>query len=127
MKILIADDAKAVRQRLHELLKDISGVDGISEAANCEEAIQAFHTDQPEVVVLDIRMPGGSGIDVLRLIKQQKPSTKVLIMTNYPYPQYRDKCIQEGADHFFDKSNEFTAIASVLKAFSLVPVTGETH
>lgn len=116
LRVLIADDAEAVRKRLHELLNDVDGIDAISESATYGETIDSFHSGHPDVVVLDIRMPGGSGVDILKLIKQESPGTRVLIMTNYPYPQYRERCLSAGADYFFDKSNEFSRIAEVLKS-----------
>ena len=60
-------------------------------------------------------MPGGSGIDVLREIKQNNQTPLVIVLTNYPYPQYRRKCMDAGADFFFDKSTEFDKVTEVLK------------
>ena len=66
-------------------------------------------------MILDIRLLGGSGIDVLRTLKQEKPSPHVIMLTNYPYPQYREKCLEAGADFFFDKSREFHQVTEVLQ------------
>jgi len=70
-------------------------------------------------VILDIRMPGGSGIDVLEDIKKINAAPIVIILTNYPYPQYRKKCMAAGADYFFDKSSEFEKVTEVLKKLIL--------
>jgi len=60
-------------------------------------------------------MPGGSGIDVLRSIKKDRPAPIVMMLTNYPYPQYRKRCMDVGADCFFDKSSEFNMVTDALK------------
>jgi DNA-binding response OmpR family regulator len=66
-------------------------------------------------VILDIRMPGGSGMDVLQAIKREKQAPMVIMLTNYPYPQYRKKCLGLGADYFFDKSTEFEKVTELFK------------
>jgi two-component system response regulator DevR len=72
----------------------------------------------PDVVILDIRMPGGSGIDVLKTIKKKNEVPVIIMLTNYPHSQYRDKCMQNGADFFFDKSIDFKEIVKVVGGIS---------
>jgi DNA-binding NarL/FixJ family response regulator len=115
MKVFIADDSAIIRERLINLLTECPGVEIIGQAQDATEAIAKLGTLNPDVVILDIRMPGESGIAILRSIKQCKLAPKVIILTNYPYPQYRDKCLELGADYFFDKSTEFDKIPMVLK------------
>jgi DNA-binding NarL/FixJ family response regulator len=66
-------------------------------------------------MIIDIKMPKGTGIDVLKSVKSQNPQTVVIILTNYPYPQYLEKCMEEGADYFFDKSTEFSRITDIIE------------
>lgn len=113
--VLIADDSSAVRERLVTMLADLKGVEVIGQAQNVEEAIASIRLLKPKAVILDIRMPGGSGINVLQAIKLEAPSPVVIILTNYPYLQYRKKCLEAGADFFFDKSTEFNKIPQVFK------------
>ena len=115
MKVFIADDSDIVRERLKEMLSEISEVEIIGEAGDGEEAIKGILELHPDVVILDIRMPGGNGIDVLQAIKRGDPAPTVIMLTNYPYPQYRKKCMDLGADYFFDKSNEFEKVVEVLE------------
>jgi len=63
---------------------------------------------------LDLQMPGGRGMDVLKTIKREQPSSTVIVLTNHGYPQYSKKCLQNGARFFFDKSTEFQKVAVVL-------------
>ena len=70
---------------------------------------------KPDVVILDIHLPGSSGIEVLEAIKKDKPAPIVIMFTNYPYPQYRKRCMDLGADFFFDKSTEHEKLTEVFK------------
>jgi DNA-binding NarL/FixJ family response regulator len=104
---------------LSEIISDMSGVSLLGEAGSVGEAIQGIRKLQPNVVVLDIRMPGGSGIDVLGEVKKYDRPPVVIMITNYQDPMYRDRCMQAGADFFFDKSTEFGKVQETLA--SLVP------
>ena len=115
MKILIVDDSEIMRERLKVMLSDITELKNISQAKDIPNATSSFQKLHPEVVILDIRMPGGSGIDVLQEIKKGNQPPLVIILTNYPYPQYRRKCMELGADYFFKKSTEFTNVMEALK------------
>lgn len=114
MKVLIADDSKFVRERLIRMLSDMEGIKVVGEAGDAQEAIQSIQRIKPDVAILDIRMPGGNGVKVLEAIKGKSMDVKVIMLTNYPYPQYRKKCMEGGADFFFDKSKEFRKIKEVL-------------
>jgi DNA-binding NarL/FixJ family response regulator len=63
-------------------------------------------------------MPGGTGLDVLRAVRPDHPDVKIVICTNFPYPQYRTECLSIGANHFLDKSKEFSLIPEILKEWS---------
>jgi DNA-binding NarL/FixJ family response regulator len=115
MKVLIVDDSAIIREILRDILSEITELENITQAKDSLEAISSFEKVNPDVVILDIRMPGGSGIDVLRKIKKSNQPSLVIVLTNYPYPQYRRICIAAGADYFFDKSNEFEKVTEVLK------------
>ena len=115
MKVFIADDSDVVRDRLIEMISEIKGVEITGQARTASEAIQAIVKLKPDVVVLDIRMPAGNGIHVLEMIKKLKLDAKIIMLTNYPYPQYRQKCFKAGADFFFDKDTEFVQVSEVLK------------
>jgi DNA-binding NarL/FixJ family response regulator len=117
LKVFIADDSLVVREHLVTMLDELAGVEIVGQAENVAEAISAIRNVQPDVVILDIGMPGGSGIDVLQNIKQDKAASTVIILTNYPYPEYRQKCLAAGADFFLDKSTEFNQIPELFERF----------
>jgi CheY-like chemotaxis protein len=115
VKAYIVDDSEVVIERLKTMLSELKEIEIIGQANNPFDAINGIRTLKPDVVTLDLQMPGGSGIGVLLSTKRDDPSPTVLILTNYPYPQYRKKCMEAGADFFFDKSTEFEKIPEVLK------------
>jgi len=117
MKIFLADDSVPVRERIKEMLAEIPGIEITGEAGDGLEAIKAIGELKPDAVILDIRMPGANGIEVLENIKRENPALLVIVLTYYPYPQYQEKCQDLGADFFFDKSTEFEKVTDVLKQF----------
>lgn len=115
MKVFIADDSAVVRERLVEMISELPGIEIIGQAQEALEATNAIMKLKPDVVILDIRMPGGSGLNVLKDIKKDLDAPVVIMLTSYPYPQYRQRCIDEGADFFFNKSTEFDRVTEVLE------------
>jgi len=115
LKVVIADDSLIVQERLVTILDELAGVEVVGQVENVAEAIRSIRNLRPDVVILDIHMPGGSGVDVLRTIKQDPVRPVVIILTNYPYSEYRQKCLQAGADFFLDKSAEFEQISVLLE------------
>lgn len=117
MRVLIVDDSILLRERLTAMISELPGIEVIGQAENAEKAINSIRILKPDVAILDIRMPGGSGFEVLENIKNEKSTPLIIVLTNYPYPQYRKKCMDSGADFFFDKSTEFQKVIEVLKKF----------
>ena len=115
MKVFLVDDSLVIRQRLKRLLADVQEVQVVGESGTVQEATDAILEQKPDVVLLDIHLFNGSGIAVLQRLKKEKPAPAVIILTNYPYPQYRLKCLEAGADFFFVKSTEFDQIVPALK------------
>ena len=115
IRIFIADDSLIVRERLVTMLNELAGIEIVGQAENVAEAVSGIRDLQPDVVILDIRMPGGSGIKVLQNIKQAGAGPMVIILTNFPYPGYRQRYLQAGADFFLDKSTEFDQIPDLLE------------
>ena len=115
MRIFIADDSELLRVRLVDMLSEIEGIEIVGQAQESLDAIESIEKLNPHVVILDVRMPQGDGIKVLEAIKKNLQSPKVIIFTNYPYPQYRKRYMDAGADFFFDKSTEFEKLVDTVK------------
>jgi DNA-binding NarL/FixJ family response regulator len=114
-RVLIADDSPTVRERLVSLLGDLGDVDVVGQARDEAETVRLVRSLRPDVVILDIRMPEGSGIGVLRSLRNEAERPKFIMLTNYPYLAYRRTCLEAGASYFFDKSSEFDQIPQALE------------
>ncbi|MCK4943980.1 MAG: response regulator transcription factor [Candidatus Aminicenantes bacterium] len=115
MKVFIVDDSSVVRDRLRLMLSEIKKVDIVGEADNVVVALRMIREIPSELIILDIRLKGGNGFDLLKLIKKSFSHMKVIMLTNYPYAQYRRRALEMGADYFFDKSTEFERVVEVAK------------
>ena len=114
LKVLVVDDSVMVCSRLTEAIQPVPGIEIVGEVHDGVEAIQTIKSINPDVVILDIRLPGINGLGVLEEIKKTPPSPTVIMLTNFPYLQYRQKAISLGADYFFEKSIEFNKAVEVL-------------
>jgi DNA-binding NarL/FixJ family response regulator len=113
LKVLVVDDSAPVRHRLIELISTLPGVE-ILEAAQASEARHAIRSGRPDVVVLDLHMPGGSGIEVLEALREDGPRPTTIVLTNDPTPQSRVACFRIGADFFLDKTTEFQQAVDII-------------
>lgn len=127
MKVLIVDDSRLLRERLVSMISELPGIDVIAQAQNAAGANDSIQELHPDVVILDIRLSKGNGIDVLQEIKKDRSAPVTIMFTNYPYPQYRKKCQEAGADFFFDKSTEFHKITGVLEKIGQESPEGSTR
>ncbi len=114
MTVLIADGSQAVVERLTTMLSELPGI-RIVHAGTATEALGAVRSLRPDVVLLDLQLPGGRGIDVLKTIGRVHPSSIVIVFTNHSHPQYRKTCLANGAHFFVDKSTEFQKVTEVLR------------
>ena len=112
---LIIDDSEIIRDRLAEILNEVNGVKQVGTAASAGAGLTLAASTKPLLVILDIRMPDMCGIEILEKIKMIKPAPVIAVLTNYPHPSYRSRCLELGADYFFDKSSEFDKIKYIMK------------
>ena len=117
-KVFIVDDSTIVRERLVTLLAEVPNVTIAGEANAARDAIAGITAQRPDIVVLDISMPGGSGLKVLETVKKEQPAPMVIMLTNFDHPQYRQRCMQLGADHFLDKSSNFERVLEIVRDFA---------
>ncbi|HCL00348.1 MAG TPA: response regulator [Candidatus Marinimicrobia bacterium] len=118
MKILIVDDSDILRNHLITVLSDIENIEIVGESLDTDLAIKDIKKKKPDLVILDICIPGEGGIHVLKIAKKKYPDLKVIIFTDYPYPQYRTKCMEIGANYFFDKSTETEKLIETIKTLA---------
>ena len=97
MRVLIVDDHLVVRRGLRSMLADAKDVEIVGEASSAGEAIKRATSLRPDILVLDIRMPGMNGLRLLRCLKEQLPDIKVIILTNYDDEQFLLEAFRAGA------------------------------
>jgi DNA-binding NarL/FixJ family response regulator len=115
LKVFISDDSATVRERLVTMALDLPEIAVVGQAHDVPGSLDAIRQTRPDVVILDIRLPGGNGIKVLREVKKMNPAPRVVMLTNYAQAPYRKKCEEAGADFFFDKSTEFDKLPQALE------------
>ena len=114
--ILLVDDHAVVRNGLKQMLIENLGSLVLGEANDAIEAMQQVRKQDWGLVVLDIRLPGRSGVDVLKQIKSEKPHLPVLILSSYPESQYAVRLIQAGAAGYISKDAEEKEIIKAVKS-----------
>lgn len=112
--VLIVDDNLNFVKRLVGILEDVSTIRGINIASNFEEARSLFFAEEHQVVLLDINLPGKNGIELLKLFRKHSPGIEIIMITNHADSYYRQLCLELGANHFLDKSNDYGAISSLV-------------
>lgn len=118
MKVLVVEDSSAVRRRLASRLKELVGVELVGEAADGSDALWFSRTLTPDVVLLDLSLPGPSGIEVLTHLKSGPNPPLVIVLTNNANEPYRVACLGRGADYFFDKSKQFDEMIDLVNDLS---------
>ncbi|HEX3344601.1 MAG TPA: response regulator [Polyangiaceae bacterium] len=115
MRILVVDDSPAIRARLVAMLQEIPEVEP-HEASGADEALEAIRVATPDLVLLDVHMPGKSGLDVLPTIKALPFPPVVVILTSDPTEHHRRLSFASGADFFFDKARDFARVVELVAA-----------
>jgi two-component system response regulator NreC len=104
MRILIADDHHLVRRGVGDLLTKETGWEICGEATGAAQAFQKATELTPDLILLDISMPDGSGLDAARRIRQEIPQIKILMMSHHDATQFEKSAIESGADGCIDKA-----------------------
>lgn len=117
IKILIADDHPVVRQGLKDIIKETPDMMVGDEASNGQETLEKVRKSDFDIVLLDISMPGRSGLDILKELKSEKPELSVLILSMHPEEQYAVRALKAGASGYLTKeSAPDELIAAIRKA-----------
>ena len=118
IRVLLVDDESLVRKVLRQILAAYPDMELVGEAATGYEAISAVERLQPDIVVMDIRMPGLDGIAAAGEIRRKYPHVKVIGLSEYAYGYNTDAMEKAGALGVYQKSNAFEELYSVIKTHS---------
>jgi DNA-binding NarL/FixJ family response regulator len=105
LKTLIVEDNASFREVLKEKLRTLSPSMEVYEAAEGNEALQKVDALKPDLVFMDIRLPGENGLQLSQKIKAKYPHTKIIILTNYDALEYREAAIRSGGDCYIPKDS----------------------
>ncbi len=125
LRVLLIEDSPLIRERLAESLTTPGRVVIIGQADSEQAAIGLLAAGPWDAMVLDLQLRHGTGLGVLRaLTARRPPNAKVIVLTNYAFPQYRAKSLALGADYFFDKAREYHRVREVLDALASERTSG---
>ncbi|HWJ89601.1 MAG TPA: response regulator [Flavisolibacter sp.] len=115
LTILLVEDNVEFTNRIAELIRGLPGIGDILVAGTFEETAIIFDKEKPDIILLDIHLPGKSGLELLKYIRGTERFCWILMMTNQADEYYRRLCIRAGAEYFFDKSHEFWKIPETIQ------------
>jgi DNA-binding NarL/FixJ family response regulator len=115
MRILIADDNQLVRNAVAKLLSQQPGWSVCGEAADAPQTVEKARELRPDVILLDVSMPGASGFDAARSIRRALPQTKILIMSQNDAVRFLPVALEVGADGCLDKARIFGDLVKAIK------------
>lgn len=116
LHVFLVEDSPIIRERLTESLSAPGRIEIVGHADTEHGAIAALAITEWDVLVLDLQLKQGTGLGVLKaLAGTKREGAKVIVLTNYAIPQFRERSVALGADFFFDKSREYYRVKSVLE------------
>ncbi|OPY86875.1 MAG: Response regulator UvrY [Smithella sp. PtaU1.Bin162] len=118
VKILIADDHPIVRAGIKQILADTPDMVVADEAGNGQEVLNLIKKNNYDVILLDISMPGRSGLEILKDLKKEKPKIPVLILSIYPEEQYAIRALRAGAAGYLTKSSAPNELVAAVRKIS---------
>ncbi len=114
LSVLIVDDNRYFVQRMAGMLDEMPNIWNIQAAHSYDEAVHQVNLHKHDVILLDINMPGKSGISFLKTLKQIGHQATVIMLTNFTEAFYRERCLLLGASYFLDKTADFENVPAIL-------------
>ena len=116
LRVFVVEDSELIRKRIIENIDTIGGFEVVGLAESAEDAVKSISELRPDIVITDIQLKEGSGIDVVRKVRASPyvPRPRIFVLTNYAFPEYKRQCSVAGADEFFDKSSEYDRFLSLM-------------
>lgn len=115
LKILIVENSALIRTRIISALSEFNREIEIHQAVNLSEAVEINKDVNPSLVILELTLPDGNGIDFLELLKESNPKPITIILTNDLYPQVKKKCEELKTEYYFLKASEFDSVKFTLQ------------
>jgi DNA-binding NarL/FixJ family response regulator len=122
IRVLVVDDHDIVRQGIRRVLETVDGMTVVAEAGDGNAAIDAARTHAPDVVVLDVKLPGETGLEVCKRLKQAHPDVRILMLSSYDDTEYVLEAVWAGADGYLLKDSTPSVLRDAIRSIS----AGET-
>ena len=119
IRILVADDHPIVRQGLKQIVAGTTDIFVVDEASNGQEVLDKARQDYFDVVLLDISMPGISGLDVLKQLRSERPEVAILVLSMHPEEQYAARVLRAGASGYLAKESAPDELVAAVRKVSL--------
>ncbi|MBI2511173.1 MAG: response regulator transcription factor [Opitutae bacterium] len=116
IRVLVVDDHPPMRMGLVALIKSQPGMDVIAEASDGEEALEVYEDVLPDVVLMDLRMPGMGGVEAILAIRKKFPDARVIVLSTYDLDEDIHRALQSGAKSYLLKDMPTEEIASTIRA-----------
>lgn len=115
MRLVIVDDTPIVRERLRDTVHAMGRYAIVGEAGSPAEALEVYKRERPDVMILDMKLQSGTGLDVLQGVRKHDQHVRIIVWTNFPYERYRAISKALGADYFFWKATEYDQLLETLR------------
>ena len=118
IKVILCDDHALIRRGIRDTLADAADIEVVGEAGDYGELRALLRDKTPDVLVLDINLPGRSGLDVLHVLKDEGSTIKVLVVSMYPEDQYAMRALKAGASGYLNKGSDAAQIVAAVRTVS---------
>ena len=115
IRVLLAEDQTMVREALASLLELEEDIEVVAQVGRGDEVVGAARAERPDVALLDIEMPGATGLDAAGLLRAELPATRVVILTTFSRPGYLRRAMEQGASGFLLKDAPASELAAAIR------------
>jgi DNA-binding NarL/FixJ family response regulator len=114
LRVLLVEDSKVLTERLTEAIRQIPDVELVGTADTEAAALDAVRRDSVDVIILDLHLKQGTGFGVMRALASTQLKPRIIVLTNYDLPEYKNAALALGATHFLDKARDYGRLPEVL-------------
>jgi DNA-binding NarL/FixJ family response regulator len=127
VKVVIADDDERFRWRVGQFLASELSVEIVGEAATGHEAVTCVRELRPDIVLMDVRMPGLNGVSATRALKEEMPELQIIVLSVYDLEEYRDAALASGASGYVVKKSMIDELIPAMKRATQTSPTSTSH
>jgi len=121
LSVLLVEDSEPLRRRLREMIAGLGEAELVGEHGSVSAGLEGIRAHRPDVVLLDLALPDGSGLEILSSLRRGRGGPLVIVLTNRSEEMYRTRALELGASFFFDKSSQIAELEDTLAALEAAP------